>query len=123
MESITIQALWLLLHPSKVFDNRGRWERCCRDWNEMDAAQRERIYQIIQAKRQNGEFVNPNPCYALNDAMQEDAQHQARQKKPEPTNWNGKALDSGKRYVTAKYNGKYGLYTLEDVKQFNMEMK
>ena len=121
MEPITIQKLWQLLRPTKVFNTRGRWERCCSDWNEMDEAKRLRIYQKIQTKRQNGEYVNPNPCFALNDAIQEDEQQQAKQKKPEPTNYNGKVLTPGVEYVTAKYNGKWGTYTAEDAELYGME--
>ena len=52
METITFQDLWQLLHPSAVFDTRGRYERCLLLWNAMNEAQRKRIYSSIAAKQQ-----------------------------------------------------------------------
>jgi len=69
---------WQLLQPSEVFDTRGRYEHCLSLWNRMDAAKQQRIYQLIAAKRQQAEFVNPNPCFALDDALQEDEQREAK---------------------------------------------
>ena len=74
---ITMQDLWLLLQPSKTFDTRGRFEKCQADWCSMSEAQQKRVYQLLQSKKEQAE-LNPNPYYALNDAMQEDAQQQAK---------------------------------------------
>ena len=117
-EEITIQAIWQMLQPSRLFNTRGRWERCCKEWNEMDKAQQERIFRLIQAKRQNGD-VNPNPLFAFLDAMQEDAHQQAKVKQPEPTNYNGRALPD-EPTATAFYNGKWGTYTLEDIEKYGL---
>ena len=80
METITIQQLWQLLQPSMVFDTRGRYEKCQLIWEALDEAQHQRIYNSIAAKKQNGEFVHPNPCFALDDAMQDDECTQAKKK-------------------------------------------
>ena len=85
----------------------------------MDKAQQERIYRIIQAKRQNGEKLNPNPLFAFLDAVQEDELNQSKVKQPEPTNYNGRALPD-KPTATAFYNGKWGTYTLEDIEKYGL---
>ena len=88
----------------------------------MDKAQQERIYRIIQAKRQNGEKLNPNPLFAFLDAVQEDELNQSKVKQPEPTNYNGRSLPD-KPTATAFYNGKWGTYTLEDIAKFKLKVK
>ena len=35
---------------------------------------------------------------------------------------NGRALSQGVQYVTAKYNGKWGTYSMEDVEKFGLEI-
>ncbi len=115
-----------LLKPSPAFDNRGRYEKCSQYWNSIDEAERLGICQLIEAKLRAGDFVNPNPCFAMSDAMQEYEERMAKDQQPkkrEPTNYNdGKhTLDSKTQYVTAKWNGRYGLYTAEEAEAFGME--
>ena len=118
-KKITMQDLWLLLQPSKVFDTRGRFEKCLADWNSMDETQQRRVFKLLQAKKeQTG--LNPNPYYALNDAMQEDEQQQARVPKEGPTDYNGRQLPNVPVF-SAKYNGKWGMYTQEDINKYHLE--
>ena len=42
---------------------------------------------------------------------------------PEPTNYNGLRLKAGLRYVIAKYHGSYGTYSLDEAREFGMEIK
>ncbi len=77
-KEITLIDLWQLLQPSDTFDTRGRYERCLQLWSRLDSAKRTRIYAQLAAKKSNGEFINPNPCFALDDAIQADEQQQAR---------------------------------------------
>lgn len=42
---------------------------------------------------------------------------------PEPTNYNGRRLQAGTRYVIAKYKGSYGTYSLDEARNFGMEIK
>ena len=97
METITFIELWQLLHLSETFDTRGRYESCLAQWSRWDAAKRSQISQHIAAKLQNGEFVNPNPCFALNDAAQWYETEQAK----------AKALH---RPQTLSYNDYYAKY-------------
>lgn len=122
MNDITFQTLWQLLHPSSTFDTRGRYQKCLSTWCAMDPAQQERIYQQIAAKKQNGEFVHPNPCFALDDALQADEVQRAKAPRAEPTNYNGRALPN-EPVATAFYNGKWGTYTVSDIKKFNLRLQ
>lgn len=78
METISFTAFWQQLHLSPTFDTRGRYESCLAKWNRWDDAKRLRIAQQIAAKQQKGEFVHPNPCFAMDDAAQQDEIQQAK---------------------------------------------
>ena len=115
-----------LLNPSPAFDNRGRHEKCYKDWCAMDEAERQGICKIIEVAQSNGDYVAPNPCFAMNNAMQEYEKRLAKEqqkKKREPTNYNGRSLKQGVEYVIAKYKGAFGTYSLEEAKEFGMERK
>ena len=121
---LTMQALWQLLQPSIAYDTRGRYERCSRDWNAMDEAQQLRVYQILEEHITHGEGVNPNPYYALNDAMQEDEQRQAKVKssgRTAPIDWNGKRAPEPTEI--ACYNGHWGMYTVTDIMRYGLQQK
>lgn len=115
-----------LLKPLPTYDTRSKFESCFRYWCGLDEDKRNRVYHIIKERKQKGLFVNPNPRFALDDAAQEDEVLQAKAqvaKKKEPTNYNGIRLKPGVQYVIAKYKGSYGTYTLEEAKEFGMEVK
>ena len=116
-ETITIQDLWKLLLPSKTFDTRWRYEKCLQLWNAMDEARHQRIYNIIATKKQKGEYVHPNPCFALDDAMQEDECAQAKTRQRTPEFLKG---DEGGDLVQVMYNGKYKICTRQTMKEFNL---
>ena len=118
METITIQRLWQLLQPSPVFDTRGRYEKCSLLWEAMDEAQQKRIYDSIAAKKRNGDFVNPNPCFALDDAMQDDEYAQAKMKQRKPEFLKG---NEGGDLVQVRYNGMYKICTRKTMEEFNLE--
>lgn len=122
MESLTFQTLWQLLQPSEVFGTRGRYERCMAIWCSLDEAQQARIYQQIAAKKSQGAFVHPNPCFALDDALQADEVARAKMPQAEPTNYNGHALPD-EPVATAFYKGKWGTYTVSDIKKFGLQSK
>ena len=79
MDAITIQDVWQLLQPTTTYDTRARYEKCLADWKSMSDAQQRRVYELLQSKKKQAE-LNPNPYFALNNAMQEDEQQQARAK-------------------------------------------
>ena len=116
-QSLSIIDLWQLLQPSDTFDTRGRYEHCLRVWEKLDAAQRTRIYHLLATKKENGEYVNPNPCFALDDALQEDECAQAKIQKQQPDFLRG---DEGGHIVQVRYNGQFKLCRPETVQLFNL---
>ena len=112
-----MQDLWQLLQPSKTFDTRGRFEKCRADWCSMNEEQQIQVFLLLQAKKEQA-GLNPNPYFALNDAMQEFEQ-QARRPQAEPTNYNGRELPK-EQMAIAKYKGAFGTYTLRDAQLFKM---
>ena len=127
----TISDLWdRLLQPSSTMGTRGRYHKCERDWYGMDDAQRLWVYQHLTKLRAKGE-INPNPCFALNDAMQlyeqEQYKLQRAQKKHEPENLNHTAIgrtmmDNGTAEI-AFYGSSWGVYSKDDIKTFNLLTK
>ena len=96
---------WKAAKPSKQFSNRYRVTE--RAWNTRSEAAQQAMMKEMIAKG----GLNParNPYFYVIDY-----------KDPEPCNWNGRALDKSRQYVTAKWNGKWGMYTVEDAKEFGM---
>ena len=119
-----------LLHPSPAFDNRGRHEKCYKDWCAMDEAERHGICKIIEEAQSNGDYVDPNPCFAMNNAMQEYEKRLAKAqtvKKKDPMNYNGssKYLKEVKKtpLVSAPYKGVFGIYSLAEAIEFHLEIR
>lgn len=126
----TISDLWdKLLQPSPTMGTRGRFHKCERDWYGMDDEQRLWVYHHLQKLRANGE-INPNPCFALNNAMQQYELEQfklkqAKKREPENLNMTAKYETMVRKVplVSAEYNGGFGIYTLAEAEQFGMEIK
>ena len=119
-----------LLKPLPTYDTRSKYESCFRYWCGMDEDKRNRVYHIIEERKQKGLFVNPNPRFALDDAAQEDEVLQAKAqvaKRKEPTNYNGssKYLKEVKKtpLVSAPYEGVFGIYSLAEAIEFHLEIK
>ena len=119
-----------LLNPSLAFDNRGRYEKCAKYWNSIDEAEQQGLCQLIEAKLEAGEFVDPNPCFAMSDAMQEYEKKLAKaqkQPKKEPENLNMTAkyetMVRKVPLVSAAYNGGFGIYTLAQAEEYGMDIK
>ena len=107
MNTITFIEFWQLLLPSDTFDTRGRFESCLARWNRWDEDKRWRIAQQIAAKKKNGEFIHPNPCFALDDAAQQDEIQQA------------KSIPRRETLTIAQYYAKFG--TTEEQGGWHME--
>ena len=106
----TFDDIWRLLNPQGEFVRRVN--ACGRIWSGLAFHRRKHIYETIRGLKAQCKYVNPNPLFAIKD-----------NDTAEPFNWNGHALESGRQYVTAKYNGSWGTYTIEDVRDFNLEVK
>jgi hypothetical protein len=106
------EEIWALLDPQGEFKRRRG--ACERLWGGYEAARQAMIYERIAGKKQRGEFVNPNPYFAIED--------NAAMALPmgEPTDYNHRKLPNVPVF-SAKYKGKWGMYTLEDIRRFRLE--
>jgi len=103
---------WRLYAPLRDYSNRYR--ACERLWNAMDEHAKALI--LRQLGKENAERSPPerrkNPYFFLIDWQP-----------PQPTNYNGRALQKGVRYVIALWDGKWGTYTEEEARAYGMEVK
>ena len=61
----TFDDIWALLAPQGEYKRRRG--ACERLWQGYGLARQEQIYSVIAGKLQRGEFVNPNPYFAIED--------------------------------------------------------
>lgn len=78
-------------------------------WMDKHPSAREAMLAEVEA---NGGPKGKNPYFYVQEFAE-----------PEPTNYNGRCLKPGVTYVIAKYNGVFGTYSLEEAKEFGMEVK
>ena len=87
-----------------------------RFWNTLTRKQKDLVFKNIPWKVKEGKFVQYDPIRAIKE-------NSRKYQLPEPTNYNGRTLKPGVQYVIAKYNGSFGTYSLEDAREFGMEIK
>ena len=102
-----LKAFTLRVGDMKLADSLR--DECLRTWRSDQYPDWKK--KMLIEKVQNGERMKPRLDWLLADFD------------PKPENWNGRELDRNTRYVTAKYNGRWGLYTKEDVEIFGLEVK
>ena len=101
------QDFWDLIKPDITFANRHAAAE--QAWNNSPPEKRQAMTAWL---RKRGAYPKRNPYFFILDF---------RMSAEEPTNMNGRALKEGVKYITAKYNGAFGLYTEEDVRKFGLE--
>lgn len=104
----TFDDIWKLLRPKGEYVRRVN--ACGKIWRGLSYNRRKHIYETIESLQAQGKPVNPNPLFAILD-----------NDNAEPFNWNGHALQPGTQYITAKWQGKWGTYSIDDVRDFNLE--
>ena len=87
-----------------------------RFWDTLTPAQQHQAYVRITQRAQEGGFLQYDPIRAIKENIR-------RHQFVGPTNYNGLRLKAGVRYVIAKYNGSYGTYSLDEAREFGMEIK
>ena len=92
MPKTSFDHLWELLAPTGEFVYRER--ACRRLWDTFDLDKQHEIYRRIRDKLRHGEFINPNPYFAIVNNVDDGAPTAEP-----PTN----------------YYGSRGLYTEQDV--------
>ena len=65
MEEVSFDALWQLLAPEGEFCRRRKV--CLKRWESFSPQRQRMIYSILVTKKANGDYVSPNPYYAIDD--------------------------------------------------------
>ena len=86
-----------------------------RYWDTLSPAQQRQASSVIPQKVREGRFVQYDPIRVIKENTRRIVFR-------EPTNYNGKALPS-EPVVIAKWNGRWGMYTMADVELFGLEVK
>ena len=111
MQTNSFDTIWALLAPQGEFKRRE--QACRRLWQGYDPDKQQEIINAISDKQRQGEFVNRNPYFAIEDNAIGQAARLSL--KPAPTNYFGRPLPRGFTFYRADYNGSRGLYTEQDV--------
>ena len=110
MREINFETFWDLFNPDTEYNNRIAAAHI--EWDKCSAAKQEAIIHKLQSAP--GEVAQPNPYFFIIDFPE-----------PTPTNLNGtiqgEELLNANQAKTAFYNGKWGLYSLEDIQLFNLK--
>ena len=110
MREINFETFWDLFNPDTEYNNRTAAAK--NEWDKCSAAKQKAIIHKLQSAP--GEVVQPNPYFFIIDFPE-----------PTPTNLNGTIqgaeMLNAKQAKTAFYNGKWGLYSLEDIQLFNLK--
>lgn len=118
----TFSHIWALLCPQGEYKRRE--QACRRLWSSYDTDKQRAIYNAIRDKKQRGEFVNPNPYFAIEDNALSLASMAARLTfKSEPTNYNGARSFPDEPLVIAVHNGRGGIFTRREAELFAMDIR
>ncbi len=118
MNDELFERLWQALIENGT--SRKNHDATYRYWATLEPDQQEYVATVIPQKVQEGKFVQYDPIRAIKENIR---LRKLSQPAEEPTNMNGRALKEGVRYVSALYNGQWGMYTEEDVKKFNLKTR
>ena len=115
---ISFPDLWQLLYRHGA-TNIYR-DECMQLWDSLTTQQKKQLFSSISQKLQKQKFVHYNPLIAMQNNIRTIA-------RAEPVNLNGTArggrmLEEGTAFI-ACYNGQYGLYSLQDIDDFHMQIK
>ena len=117
---IDFNTYWDLMKPDEKYENRRNAAEV--EWNKYPEKQR----AIIHWLREHGNYSGRNPFFFIQD-FQLRHQNITKPARAEPVNLNGTArggrmLENGTAFI-ACYNGQYGLYSLQDIDDFHMQIK
>ena len=112
MEDLLFEKLWAMLYEHGASEKKK--EGTQRYWATLTSDQQQQVFTAIRRKLEEGRFVQYDPIRAIKENIRN---HRAL----EPTNYNGRSLQSGTQYVIAKYKGAYGTYRIEDARTFEIK--
>ena len=115
--------LWALLY-SNGGTNFSKFD-CCSLWETLAPQKQVELFNNISLRLEQGRYVSFNAYQAMKESLRE-IDRQRRQLK-QPTNLNGTArggrmLERGQAAI-ALYNGQAGIYTNEDIRLYNLQLK
>ena len=112
---VTFEQLWSALYEHGT--SRKSKDATKNTWDSLSPEQQEWVFNSITAKLAERGFVQFDPIRAIKEHLARMPKNQR-----EPTNYRGKAIPAGVQVFSAKYNGTWGMYTQEDIHQFNMQL-
>ena len=106
MDSTDFKQFWELFAPDSCFLNRRAATE--REWNRSTPAKQQAVTAWL---KKHGSYKGRNPYFFLQDFREASA---------EPTDYNGRKLPDI-ALVSARYKGRYGIYSAEEAEMFGME--
>ena len=97
-----LEAFTLRVGNIKLADSTR--DECLRMWSDYPEWKRKMLLKQLQ----DGTWLKPRLDWLLSDFN------------PQPTNYNGRELTKGVTYKTAKWQGSWGTYTLQDIQDFDL---
>ena len=106
----SIAHLWKIIDP----ENKYPYKTCLEEWSRMSLTEQRKLYLYLLYRKWRGEGFYGTPYDIITNC------------RPYPTNWNGRLMlnslmKSSTRMVCARFNGCYGIYTLDEAKLWEME--
>lgn len=102
----------------KLYDNGAstkQAEGTKRFWDTLSAEEQQRAFTTITKKLEEGKFVWYDPIRAIRENLRRNGKQAIG-----PTDYNGRGLP-GVPVFSAKYKGKWGMYTQEDIDKYGLE--
>ena len=104
----SIKYLWEIIDP----ENKYPYSTAIKEWYALTLEDQRRLYLYLLYRKWRGEGFYGTPYEIISNCH------------PYPTNWNGRPLVNRlmkeNRMVSAKFNGAYGTYTLDEAKVWQM---
>ena len=104
-----IEYLWKIIDP----ENKHPYATCLDKWYRMSLTEQRRLYLYLLYRKWRGEPFYGTPYEIISNCH------------PYPTNWNGRQMinsliKSSTKMVRAKFDGSYGIYTLDEARVWQM---
>ena len=104
----SIKYLWEIIDP----ENKYPYSTAIKEWYRLSLEDQRRLYLYLLYRKWRGEGFYGTPYEIITNCH------------PYPTNWNGRPLVNRlmkeNRMVSAKFNGSYGTFTLDEARVWQM---
>ena len=104
----SIKYLWEIIDP----ENKYPYSTAIKEWYRLTLEDQRRLYLYLLYRKWRGEGFYGTPYEIITNCH------------PYPTNWNGRPLVNRlmkeNRMVSAKFNGSYGTFTLDEARVWQM---